>query len=109
MTTAPEETLDLLRRFLAHDGASLRLYHVAGSFDTKVWQCALSWDTQKGIDTGFHVGTRQDPVEALADICRHALTYQLVPAEKDEKAVAIATSVSKIINVEDVSIDDLLG
>lgn len=112
MTPSAEETLTLLREILDLPGASIRLYRVAGSLSGEAWQCAINWDTHQGINAGFNVGVRQDPIAALADVCRHTLEHKIgqpqKPADDGDFAFALSHSVSLNAH-DDYSLDDLLG
>lgn len=111
--TAPEETLSLLRQVLELPGASLRVYHVAGSLSGENWQCGITWDTAKGINSGFHVACRHDPVASLTDGCRHVLEHKIKPTvaavEEDDFGLALSHSVSIVSDNDVPSIDDMLG
>lgn len=104
--TPAEETLSLLRRVLELPGASLRVYHIAGSLSGENWQCGITWDTVKGINSGFHVACRHDPVAALTDGCRHVLDYKI---GTPDLPLEVSHLVSIITSHDDLTVEDLLG
>lgn len=98
------DLFDMIRTFAERPGATLRLYHIVGSKSGEAWQGSVTWDGDGGeIASGFKVGVRHDPIDALADIVRQALLYPN-PAVR-ERAPLVMAAPKRIAD----DLDDLLG
>lgn len=98
------DLFDMIRRVAERPGAELRLYHIVGSKSGEAWQGSVTWDGDGGqVASGFKVGVRHDPIDALADIVRQALLYPNPPVRERRPLVMAAARPA----ADDL--DDLLG